>query len=366
MPRPAVATITHRCPRRPSGAPTDPGRTDERPAVTQAAGHDLGPAGEVDPAAQVHLRLGRREERLAETQGHRSAHDGERQVEQVRHRREARPTSVPVRSTHSGGASRCRPPGQIAASAVPDASASRQPRLPHGHGAPVGDDDHVTDVAGVARAGRRASGRRGRCRHPPRSTRPWRCSHADPAAAPTHPSPSASALASLSTNVGRPVSSARPAPQGKRSPARDVQRRHLFAARAHRSPAPDAADDEVVVRADPAIVVGRRAPARSAQSSSRRRRGRGCRNAGPAAPGSPSRSTRPAAILVPPMSTARARSATDRGLLTRGAAHRDTPTAEPLPHRTRQTAATPRRENAPPAKAGPPAGRRSALAPVEA
>ena len=34
--------------------------------------------------------------------------------------------------------------------AVPDASASRQPRAPHAHRRAVGLDDHVADVAGVA------------------------------------------------------------------------------------------------------------------------------------------------------------------------------------------------------------------------
>ena len=62
----------------------------------------------------------------------------------------ARPTSVPraldrLRRRGLGGG---RP--VIAAIAVPDASASRQPRAPQPHGAAVGLDDHVADVAGVA------------------------------------------------------------------------------------------------------------------------------------------------------------------------------------------------------------------------
>ena len=73
----------------------------------------------------------------------------------------------------------------------------------------------MPDVARVARVARRAACRRARCRRRRRSTPPWRCSRALPAAAPTHPSPSASALASLSTNVGRPVSSARRERRGK-------------------------------------------------------------------------------------------------------------------------------------------------------
>ena len=52
----------------------------------------------------------------------------------------------------------------MAAMAVPDASASRQPRAPHPHAVAVGLDDHVADVAGVAVGARRAAGRRARCR----------------------------------------------------------------------------------------------------------------------------------------------------------------------------------------------------------
>ena len=49
----------------------------------------------------------------------------------------ARPTNRPVRSTISGGASDAGRP-VIAAMAVPDASASRQPRPPHGQARPSG------------------------------------------------------------------------------------------------------------------------------------------------------------------------------------------------------------------------------------
>ena len=62
----------------------------------------------------------------------------------------ARPTSVPVRSTISGGASTGGRP-VMAAMARPDASPSRQPRPAAEAGAAAGPDDDVADVAGVAR-----------------------------------------------------------------------------------------------------------------------------------------------------------------------------------------------------------------------
>ena len=67
-------------------APADASGADQRTPVPQAAGDHPGSPGEVEPAPQIHLTLRRREERLAESEGHRTAHDGQGQVEQVDHR----------------------------------------------------------------------------------------------------------------------------------------------------------------------------------------------------------------------------------------------------------------------------------------
>ena len=126
----------------------------------------------------------------------------------------ARPTRRPVRSTTSGPASSGGTAGgggdgqarrlrlQAAPPAAP-AGGARRARPPRGR------------CGRRCPPPRRAGGRRGRChrRRPSRRARPTKS--ATPAAAPHHPSPRARALASLSTNVGRPVASANLDRRGK-------------------------------------------------------------------------------------------------------------------------------------------------------
>jgi len=105
--------------------PADAARADERSRVAQATGHHPRTVGELEPASRIELGLRCAEERVTESQRDRTTDNGEGKVEQVDHRSD--------RSAHQ------RPgPPVMAASAVPDASASRQPWLPHGHGRPSG------------------------------------------------------------------------------------------------------------------------------------------------------------------------------------------------------------------------------------
>ena len=139
---------------------------------------------------------------------------------------------------------------------------------------------------------------------------------AQPDAAPTQPSPSANALASLSTKVGSPVKAARRDRRGKdrhpamfngdtSSPPGLIGPPQPVPQTTSRSPAPTR----------PATPSTR--PARWSHSTSASA-GLEVAGVGRVARSrrEPSRATRPAAILVPPMSTASARSATE-GLLPR-------------------------------------------------
>ena len=152
-------------------------------------------------------------------------------------------TDQPPRALHHhrGRESGCCP--VTGAKAVPDASASRQPRAPHGTSL-LGLDDDVADVAGVADAVRRSL-RRARCLRRRRSTPPSRGSLRPPAA-PIHPSPNARALASLSTKTGSPVASATRT-QREPTPRGDVQRRHLVSARSHGTTASHPAHEDAVL-----------------------------------------------------------------------------------------------------------------------
>ena len=211
----------------------------------------------------------------------------------------ARPTSVPVRATTSGRASAAGRP-VMAAMAVPDASASRQPRRAARAQAAVGLDDHVADVAGVAAGAveqpaveHDAAADAGGHDHGQEVA-------TAPRAAPTQPSPSASALASLSTNTGSPVSSASRARSGKSRHAGMFSGDTALAARRHRPAAPDAAHD----RCD--AGVGTATPLDQVDERGEQGLGVGARGVGtgPGRGSAPSRSTTPAASFVPPMSTA--------------------------------------------------------------
>ena len=137
-----------------------------------------------------------------------------------------------------------------------------------------------------------------------------------PAAAPTHPSPSANALASLSTKVGSPVSAARRDRRGNdrhpamfrgdtSSPPGLIGPPHPVPQTTRRSPGP--------TRSVTPPTTPARTSHRASASSGPADGGVGCSARSSSVP---SRATSPAAILVPPMSTARARSATG-GLLPR-------------------------------------------------
>ena len=124
-----------------------------------------------------------------------------------------------------------------------------------------------------------------------------------PIAAPRHPSPSASALASLSTAVGTPTRSATRGWRGNPLPPLDVERGDRRTTPLHRSSAADpahAAQPAVRRVGDDAEAISASSPAQTASGSCEC--GVGTWSASRTAP---SRSTRPAAILVPPMSTAR-------------------------------------------------------------
>src|SRR5207302_860520 len=125
----------------------------------------------------------------------------------------ARPTSRPVRAITSVGAWAAGRP--VAASMEgPEASASRQPRPPQAQGRPSGTTTTWPTWPALPAA---PSSRR-----PPSTTPPptpvdttTAMKSLTPAAAPTQPSARARALASLSTKVARPVSSASRRRRGK-------------------------------------------------------------------------------------------------------------------------------------------------------
>ena len=108
------------------------------PSAPRPAGTMRAPRAKLMRARRSSSRLGRREEDLAEAERHRAGDDGEAEVEQhadVGHRATDEPArALPHRERRVGR----RAGPVIAAMARPDASASRQPRLPHGHGRPSG------------------------------------------------------------------------------------------------------------------------------------------------------------------------------------------------------------------------------------
>ena len=116
----------------------DGGGADEGAVGAEGAGDDARAARELEAAARVDLGLRGGEERLAEAERDRTRDDREVEVEQVRDRSRPRGRrACPCASTISGGASAGGRP-VMRAIAVPDASASRQPRAPHPHSCPSG------------------------------------------------------------------------------------------------------------------------------------------------------------------------------------------------------------------------------------
>ena len=115
--------------------PADGGR--RRPAGRRAPsppGRMPCPGRELEQAAGVELGLGGGEERRRRTRGPPSRpRTASRRSSRLATDATARPTSVPARSTHLGAGLGRRAP-VMAAMAVPDASASRQPRAPQAHG----------------------------------------------------------------------------------------------------------------------------------------------------------------------------------------------------------------------------------------
>ncbi len=251
------------------------GGADEGAVGAERAGDDAGAAGEVEAAAGVELASARRRRTARRTRARPS-----RRRRRAEGRAGSRPTrprgrrACPVRSRTSSGRVDRRPTGDPRDRGARRLGFEAAARAARAHVA-VGLDDHVADVARVPVARRRAAGRRARCRRRRRSTRPSRCSRARPRAAPIQPSPSASALASLSTNVGRPVCAARRAAERKRAPRGDVERRHVLAARVHRPAAPDA-DGDRAGGVEPVDEVGERREERVGVEVELRRRVDAC------------------------------------------------------------------------------------------
>ena len=217
----------------------------------------------------------------------------------------ARPTSSPVRSIVSAGRPRRPAAGDRRRSPCPTPRPRGSPRPPHTHGRPSGST--MTWPMWPALPAAPSSSRPSSTMPPPTpvDTTMARKSRS-PAAAPRQPSPSASALASLSTTVGRPTRSRTRRAQREVAPAGDVQRRHRLAARRHRPAAADAAHDRRDGRRRPrhAKRRRRRSPPTAREQlavgvgaggrHARRRRSTVAVHGRPA----------PAASLVPPMSTA--------------------------------------------------------------
>ncbi len=124
--------------------------TDERPAVAQAGRGDARPTAEVELGVAVEHRLCRVEERGAEAQGDRTAHDDEIEVEQVAHRRHGAADQVAgalhdLVGRFGGRATGDRLDGPARRLGL-EAPARPAPAPPT-----VGLDDHMADVPGVAR-----------------------------------------------------------------------------------------------------------------------------------------------------------------------------------------------------------------------
>ncbi len=191
------------------------------------------------PQRSVELLAGGVEEVVAVTEGHRTGHHGQLQVEQAGDRRHRPADQGAAAAAHSvvrlgrraPGHRRDRRPRRLGLQAAPtaaDARPVRRARRPRDR------------CARRCRPIRRAGARRGRCHRRSRWTPPWPGSRCWPRAAPLHPSPRARALASLSTATGSPVRSAS-LPQGEPTPAVDVEGAHRGPAGLHRPAAAHAA-----------------------------------------------------------------------------------------------------------------------------
>ncbi len=193
------------------------------------------PAREVQARARLDLGLGGGEERCAEAEGDRTAHDREAQVEQVRRRRDRAPDERARPSDQRRGRVPRVPPGD---------ARDRRPRglrlqtaAPAAHTpSPLGFDDDVTDVAGVAEgavqettAGHDAAAHSGR--H----------DHADVVVdAPGRARPAFAERECLGVVVEEhrqpaPLGQARP--QREPAPGRDVERRDVLTVARHRAAA---------------------------------------------------------------------------------------------------------------------------------
>ena len=208
----------------------------------------------------------------------------------------ARPTSRPVRSRTASGASAGGRP-VIAAMARPDASASRQPRLPHGHGRPSGSTTRWPTCPALPSA---PSSSRPSSTMPPPT--PVLTTMARKFAAP--PGRAAPALAE-GQRLGVVVDHHRqagqlrqPRSQGEVPPAGDVERRDELTTGRHRPAA---------AHADARPDGGRGALERGRHERGQTRPGVGAvgRPFGRAPARGPPSSTRPTASLVPPTSIAR-------------------------------------------------------------
>ena len=255
---------------RPRPRQADRGGADQRAVGAEPAGHDRRRrAANSMPGACDRARPGpRRRTASPKPRATEPATDREAQVEQCRHRRHGPPDEAarPARSSSSGAAS---------AGSAGDRPRSRCP-TPRPRGSPGRRTRTVGRRARRSRGRcgrrcrrrRRAAGRRARCRRRRRSTRPWRCSRARPAAAPRQPSPSASALASLSTctSAGRARSASRPRSGKPRQPG-------MFSGdtcsppRRHRPAAAHAAHDRVMATVGGRTRAPRRAGHRPASNS---------------------------------------------------------------------------------------------------
>ena len=184
--------------------------------------------------------------------------------------------------------------------AVPDASASTQPRAPQPQTRAVGFDDDVADVAGVAVGAVEQAAVERRCRRRRPSTRPSRCSCARPRPRRSSPRRARAPWRRCRSTPGSPRVLGEPGAQREVAPRRDVERRDGFAAARHRTAASDA---DRAGGAGPRRR-GRRSPpsacANSVVGVGRMRR----RHDAPIASTCPSASTMPTASFVPPMSMA--------------------------------------------------------------
>ena len=270
------------------------------PASPRPAGHDPGAGGERRGGPGRRARPGRRRRSRRRSRGRPS-----------RRRRPAAgragwpPTPPPARPAsrsrpaHLGPASAGGPAGGGADGGARRLGLEAARGAPQPHAAPVGLDDDVADVAGVAGGaveqpavehdpaadpgrhhhGEEVRARRRRRRPSPRRGRaPWR---------------------RCRRTVGSPVSAGQPrAGAGSRRTCGDVERRHRLAAGRHRPAAPHAAGDLV------AAPRPRRRPGEGGEPGLGVAVGRGVGDLGPVEQPRRAASTRPAASFVPPMSTA--------------------------------------------------------------